>query len=521
MKFVKFIIVQVCFCILSNSAGAQEQTPFQITRYQKVFPTLVKLSDKVWGQNVPYNDMPVLAYDMETQEEFLINYSTTPPDDYKITAFTVNSKPVYKKIGKLTLNFPAAQCCRLIGNAPVITMGYGKNDPPESILQTMLHEGFHYYQNASLYTFGVEDVPGQFKKILLTEIPRTLDYDKKLVIEAKLLFDMTKDDAKPEISSEQLKQLAAVEILRKKQLPADVSMGEDSELLLEGTAVCTELQGLKTLAEGNIDTRLSTTTLKMLYQQYLQHYGPAILNNQINLTTIADGELVYRYALAFARVLDKTGLAWKRGLFPLLTDTNLTKEKSKSKVMEHLRKHSFSNMLVTAAKISESQAKAMSSELEKDFLSPSEIRTMKQKIRIEENLDNFPFEDGWTYKVEAGQFLYTYFNYPTGKRYSGKKGNAAYLSGLLKLESVDKRLLVENTLTQNIAIPVVSKMFSGDIRFKDIGRDFKEAVIVCENKSNDTCETLSLQINGLKLTAKKVSLVTDETKKETVIKLLD
>lgn len=252
MRIMKFLVFQTCLCILSTAGFAQEQQPFQITRYQKVFPALVRLSDKVWGQNVPYNDMPVLAYDPQTQEEFLINCSTTPPTDYKITVFTVNTKPVYKKTGKLTLKYPGGRCCKPIGGVPVITMGYGQNfnnEPEEAILQTMLHEGFHYYQYSSLYAAGVYDTTEKWGG----EYPRTLDYDKKLVTEAKLLYELTADNSPQKLASDKLEQLASAELLRKAMLSKNTALGEDFQLLTEGTAVYAEMRGIKAIVDGTVD----------------------------------------------------------------------------------------------------------------------------------------------------------------------------------------------------------------------------------------------------------------------------
>ena len=94
-------------------------------------------------------------------------------------------------------------------------------------------------------------------------------------------------------------------------------------------------------------------------------------------------------------------------------------------------------------------------------------------------------------------------------------GKSVYFEGLIKLETPDKRLTIEK-----ISIPVVSMMFTGSIRFKDIGHSLQDAHIKCTGESDGVYEELQLKIDGLELTAKNVKVTHDQKKQETLIQLM-
>lgn len=504
--------------LAAGKAPACAAAPELVERYRNLFPILEKLSGLVWENAVPYGDVPVLAYDPAAREEFLINYPSSAPSGYDPTPFEVNGRTVYRKEGALTVGYAGGQCCRAIGGRPVVVMGYGPEVPAVSVLRTLLHEGFHYYQYSPLFASGADEALDNGKSALFSGIPRNLEYDKLLAAEAKLLYALANEESSPQsIGAEQLSKLAAVDLLRKRMLPPEAVFGEESQLLLEGTAVYVELKGLLALLENGPDLAgagISTGAVKTEYELYRRHYGADMLANQMNLTTLANGELVYRYAAGFARVLEKTGSSWQKGLFPLAAAGASSKEAMKRQVRENVAERGFSAMIAKRAGFSGTMAEGVWEKLRTEMFSPEEIAGMEEKLKIERGMDSFPFGSGWTYKIEAGQAVYPYFDFTRGKMYTGKKGTAAYLAGLAKLETADKRLSVSG-----IGIPVVSNMFHGSVRFKDAGNDPEAAVLVCEDKAGDVCGRLTLALPGLKFVAVNALFSRDSAARETTIKL--
>lgn len=516
-------VIGLAVCVLgillaAGKAPACAAAPKLVERYRNLFPVLEKLGGLVWENGVPYTDVPVLAYDPAAQEEFLINYPAPVPPGYAATPYGVNGRTVYRKEGVLTVGYAGGQCCRAIGGRPVVVMGYGPEVPAVSVLRTLLHEGFHYYQYSPLFSSGADEALDNGKSALFSGIPRDLEYDKLLVAEAKLLYALTGEKNSPQsIGAELLSDLAAVDLLRKKMLPPEAVFGEESQLLLEGTAVYVELKGLLALLESGQElygTGISTETVKTEYESYRRHYGADMLANQINLTTLANGELVYRYAAGFARVLEKTGTSWQKGLFPLVAGGASSKETMERQLRETVAARGFSAKIAERGDFSGDTARGVWEKLRTEMFSPEEIAGMEEKLKIERGMDSFPFGAGWSYKIEAGQAVYPYFDFMRGKMYTGKKGTAAYLSGLAKLETADKRLSVGG-----IGIPVVSNMFHGSVRFKDAGKDPEAAVLVCEDKAGDVCGRLTLALPGLKFVAVNALFSRDSAARETTIKL--
>jgi len=244
----KALILKVsilCFLYLPSAFGQNlesknipiSQMPLLVLAYQEVFNIGNQLSDKLWPEKIPYEKVPVLAYDPAKKEEYLINFPKAFPKNYELTPFQVNGKSVYKKIGALSFPYPGGQACKVIDGFPVVSMGYGCDTPLEQIVQTFLHEGFHFYQFHSLYLAGLEkemDFP--------YESPRDEEFDADLVVEGKLLFELTNGTETKEINADLTKKFVAVEVMRKKKLSTEFKRRENFSFLTEGTATYVELK---------------------------------------------------------------------------------------------------------------------------------------------------------------------------------------------------------------------------------------------------------------------------------------
>lgn len=497
----------------------EREAPLLVDRYRELFPVLASLEGKVWGDPVPYSRMPVLAYDPAKGEEYLLNYSSAPPAGYGATEFTVNGLPAFRKEGELTLNYGGGQCCRLIGGRPVVTMGYGPGAPAVSVLRLLLHEGFHYFQLSPLYSSGAAAMLDRAKADLFRGIPRNEDYDKLLTAEGRLLYSLAAEGGPGPAGARDLRRLAALDILRRRMLPPEAAFGEDSQLLLEGTAICAELRGLSALLKDGegaaLPPSISTASVSAELQLYLRHYGPEMLRNQRNLTTIANGELVYRYAAAFARVLEKGGKkGWNKGLFPLVEKTAATRGQGEAAAKKRLSSRSFSALLAERAGLSGKAPARLWKELEPELLSAEDIAALREKLDIEKNITGYPYGGGWTYRIEAGRVVYPYFDYLGGKMYAGENGSVAYLSGLQKLMTLDGRLIVEG-----ISSPVVLHMFTGRMRFRGPEGETPGDRLKCENRAGDICGRLELALPGLKLIALNASASEDAPARKTTIRL--
>jgi len=533
---VIFFIMSCClnYCLLTGSPVfsaeiEKQQVPLQILRYQEVYNIGKQLSDKLWGEHIPYEDVPVLAYDLAKQEEFLINHPDPNPENYEPTDFIVNEKRVYEKRGELTMKYPGGQCGQMMDGYLVVTMGYGEEIPLESLVQTFIHEGFHHWQYSSLYQLGLHELIDSVPRAGWQESPRTAAYDEDLIVEGKLFFELTNDDH--EIDYGKLDELVSTEIVRKRKLSTDVDRSENFLFLTEGTAVYVELTALNILMEEGVDnsmippgadpnyTYFAGDQFARQYQANLQHYGPTMLRNKINLPSTAMGEVAYRYALALVRVLEKTSAAndrnWSQGLFPFV-ESEIPEDQADEAFYNHLDANNLSARLVDLADIPEERNTSIYDQAKSRLLSPEDIDSIQKKIHIEENIDSYPPEDGWTYRGEAGQFLLTYFDWLRVRTYcDNTMGKSVYFEGLIKLETPDKRLTIEK-----ISIPVVSMMFTGSIRFKDIGHSLQDAHIKCTGESDGVYEELQLKIDGLELTAKNVKVTHDQKKQETLIQLM-
>lgn len=501
------------------AAAAEKEVPHLVGVYQGLFPALISLENKVWGERVPYSQMPVLAYDTAKGEEYLLNYSSVPPAGYAVTEFRVNGLPVFEKQGGTTMNYGGGQCCRLIGTRPVVTMGYGPGTPAVSLLRVLLHEGFHYFQFSSLYPSGANGLLDKAKVDLFRGIPRTEDYDKLLTAEGRLLYSLASNDTAGEITKAQLRRLAAVDILRRRLMSAETAFGEDSQFLLEGTAVYAELRGLSALLRGEpgaaLPSSISTSAVSAELQLYQRHYGPEMLKNQLNLTTLANGELIYRYAMAFARAIEKSGkLDWHSGLFPLVPDSSAPRNEAEAEAGRRLSTGSFSSLLARISGLGENRAATLWKKLEPELLSAGDIAALREKLDIEGNITSYPYGEGWTYRIEAGRPVYPYFDYLGGRMYVGGNGSVAYLSGLQKLVTLDGRLAVDN-----ISSPLVLHMFSGRMRFRGQAGEDPAARLKCEEREGDVCGRVKLDLAGLTLTALKASVFEDAAARKTTIRL--
>lgn len=506
--------------VIAQPVFPGEKTPPPLVdRYRELFPVLTSLEGKVWGEPVPYSRMPVLAYDPAKGEEYLLNYSSAPPAGYGVTEFTVNGLPAFRKEGEMTLNYGGGQCCRLIGGRPVVTMGYGSGAPAVSLLRLLLHEGFHYFQFSSLYPSGAAAMLDRAKGDFFRGIPRNEEYDKLLTAEGRLLYSLVADGSPGTIDARGLRRLAALDTLRRRMLSREAAFGEDSQLLLEGTAIYAELRGLSALltedSAAALPPSISTSSISAEQQLYMRHYGPEMLRNQRNLTTIANGELLYRYAAAFARVLEKSGKKdWHKGLFPLIGKSAMAREEGEGAAKKVLSSRSFSALLSERAGVSDQAARWLWKELEPELLSAEDLAALREKLDIEKHIIDYPYGDGWTYRIEAGRVVYPYFDYLTGRMYVGENGSAAYLSGLQKLVTLDGRLVVEG-----ISSPVVLHMFTGRMRFRGPEGETPGDRLKCESREGDICGRLELALPGLKLTALKAAVSEDPEAHKTTIRL--
>ncbi|MBI5743636.1 MAG: hypothetical protein HY952_03725 [Elusimicrobia bacterium] len=236
------------------------------------------------------------------------------------------------------------------------------------------------------------------------------------------------------LEEKDLGPLAAVDVLRRELMSAEAVFGEDSQFLLEGTAIYAGLQGLSALARAGAAVKLplsiSSSAVSAELQLYRRHYGPEMLNSQLNLTTLANGELIYRYATAFARALEKSGNRdWHKGLFPLVRDPSVPRDKAEKEARKRLSSGAFSSLLSRRAGLAPGSAAAYWEKLAPGILSAGDIAALRAKLEIESNI-TYPFGEGWTYRVEAGGVVYPYFDYLGGRMYIGGNGSAAYLSGL-------------------------------------------------------------------------------------------
>ena len=536
--FIPFILF--LFLALQGGAANDEKSisnikdmPLQVLRYKEVFNIANKLSDRLWGEHIPYEEVPVIAYDLGKKEEYLINHTNPDLKEYKPTDFFINSKRVYKKIGDLTFKFPGGLACHMINGFPTVSMGYGEDTPLESIVQTFIHEGFHYFQFSSLYKQGIGDASSSIRSEGFMAFPRTANYDMDLVIEGKLLFDFTNDKSPETIEPDKLKELVATEIKRKEKLNMKACRTEDFEFLTEGTAAYVELKAIGILLNEGIPATcipkgidphynyFSKDIFQGRYEANLAHFGPTMLKNKIKFPSTAQGEITYRYALALVRVLEKLssekGLAWQKGLFPLITETNLTKEEALEKFYNNLKENNLSKRLIKLTAVPENETNKIYQETQAKYLSKEEIKEIEEKINIEQNIDSYPFEPGWTYKIETKQFVLPYFNFLDGKQYADKTTvKCVYFNGLQKVATSDQRLLIEK-----ISIPVIVNMYRGNVRFKDIGHTSADARIDSIGKSGNCYKELKLKIEGLELTVKNVEIEQHPEEKETLLKFCE
>jgi len=501
------------------AVAAEKEVPPLVGRYQEIFPVLISLEGRVWGERVPYSQMPVLAYDPAKGEEYLLNYPGVPPAGYAVTEFKVNGLPVFGREGGSAINYGGGQCCRLIGTRPVVTMGYGPGTPAVSLLRVLLHEGFHYFQFSSLYPSGANGLLDKAKADLFGGIPRTEAYDRLLTAEGRLLYSLVSDDTAGELTKAELRRLAAVDILRRRLMSAKTVFGEDSQYLLEGTAVYAELRGLSALVREEpgvaLPSSISTSAVSAELQLYQRHYGPEMLKNQLNLTTLANGELIYRYAAAFARAIEKSGKRdWHSGLFPLVLDPSVSRVEAEAEAGRRLSTGGFSPLLARISGLEEKRAAALWKKLEPELLSAGDIAALREKLDIESKITSYPYGEGWTYRIEAGRVVYPYFDYLGGRMYVGGNGSVAYLSGLQKLVTPDGRLVVDN-----ISAPLVLHMFSGRLRFKGQAGEDPADRLKCEEREGDVCGRVKLDLAGLKLTALKAAVSEDAAARKTTIRL--
>jgi hypothetical protein len=519
LKVCNAVIMAVLFLTAQPVFAGEKETPLLVGRYRELFPVLASLEGKVWGEPVPYSRMPVLAYDPAKGEEYLLNYSSAPPAGYAATEFTANGLPAFRKEGEMTLNYGGGQCCRLIGGRPVVTMGYGSGAPAVSLLRLLLHEGFHYFQFSSLYPSGAAAMLDRAKADLFRGIPRNEEYDKLLTAEGRLLYSLVAEGSPGTVDARDLRRLAALDALRRRMLSPEAAFGEDSQLLLEGTAIYAELRGLSALltkeSPAVLPPSISTSAVSAELQLYLRHYGPEMLRNQRNLTTIANGELLYRYAAAFARVLEKSGKKdWDKGLFPLVAGATLARDQAEREAKENLSARAFSSLLAERAGLSGKSAERLWKELEPELLSAEDVSALREKLDIEKHIIDYPYGEGWTYRIEAGRVVYPYFDYLTGRMYIGENGSVAYLSGLQKLMTPEGRLIVEG-----ISSPVVLHMFTGRMRFRGPAGETPGDRLKCEGREGDICGRLELALPGIKLTALKAAVSEDPAARKTTIRL--
>jgi len=270
---------------------------------------------------------------------------------------------------------------------------------------------------------------------------------------------------------------------------------------------------------GLIYSYFSKEYLLPLYQANLQHFGPMMLKNKINYPSTTLGEITYRYALALVRVLEEysqiNSQNWAKDLFPLIFETS-SKDKVKEEFFKKIDSDDLTHRLLALIKLSEDEIATIYRDTLNEYLSNDERQIIKKKIESESDLDKFPFEEGWTYKIEAGKFISTYFDWINGVSYADKKTmqKMAYLKGLAKLETADKQMIIEN-----ISIPIVVMIFNGKIRFKDIGNTLENGNFMFGDKEGDVYKTLTLEIKGLTFKAKNVSVQNNKREKETIITL--
>ncbi|MBI5629833.1 MAG: hypothetical protein HY921_02985 [Elusimicrobia bacterium] len=486
------------------ASGNEPDIPYQVSGFQKIFSLLPIFADKVWHEHIPYENVPVLVYDPASRDAYLINHPR--PGNFQPTSYTVNGKPIYKGQVDPKESLPGARCCSMIAGIPTVTFAFSQEQSLLDGIQAFIHEGFHYYQMSGPYRSGHHDEIEKMKRTFLLGIPRTVEYDKDLAAESKMLFDLTNDTAAARTNPSGIQELAAVETMRKAKLKPEISAGEDWEFLIEGSAVFVELRGLELLLEeaqrqsgqSHFDFPLSTATLIEDIERYRRHYGPAMLRNQIHLSGMAGGEMTYRYGLAMIRVLEVFGKKdWSDRLFPFPDNG--------ADFKNHLRARSLFRKILETAQLSKAQTRRMYGAVRKRLVSKADEDFITEKLQIEKRLDDYPFCQGWTYEVEAGGWVNTYFDFLTGTMLSGASPfPAAYLQGLFKLETQDKRLVVEK-----ISIPIVSNMVTGTMRFKDCGRAFEDAAVECAARKGDACGALTLKIAGLTLKAHDAAIIHD------------
>ncbi len=532
-KIMFYIFISLFIIIFQNYAFASEPDTVsaQIIRYREVFNISSQLSDKLWNHKIPFENVPVLAYDLKTKEEYLINYPQSPPEKYKTTPYKINNLPVYFTSGDLTFNSYGGRACSMIGKLPVVTMGYGLETPLENLIQTFIHEGFHHYQFSSLYDSGIGGVTSDIRKHT-PEGPRTMEYDIDLIVEARLLHELTCETSGSKPDVELLKCLAATEKKRKEKLTPDFNRLENYLFLTEGSAVYVELKALKLLLDDKSITSVVSEgtchnysyfkeqSFRQAYESNLKHFGTTMLKNKINLPSTANGEITYRYALAFVRLLEKLGAndkkSWSENIFPLVDSTD-SPELSLQRFKTHIDSSNLSTRLLKIVNLADKDVEKYYQLAVNKYISTDEIKLISDKITLESNMDKYPDYDGWRYHIQTGRFTMTYFDWLTGSCCCDKfMQNYIFFSGLYKLEAPDKSLVIEK-----ITIPVVSNMFKGEISFKDKKHSLKDAQIKYTNLRNEgNCDEIYLKIDGLELCAKNALVIHNEKNKETTIRLM-
>lgn len=512
LYFVFLTLPSLC---LANEPAVQPNLPIELLRIEEAYHIGNQLSESLWVNKIPYSTVPALVYSVEKNTEYLVNHPNPDLTKYELTEYFVNSRPVYKKIGSLTFQFNALLCCQYINGVATILMGK-EVDKTEYLITTFLHEGFHYFQSESLYKTKtpISKLQAAIAGGIAEYPKKNFDNESNLIIEGRLLNSILTTNAASDERA--IRHLISVEDNRKKAMTEKATLFEDWALLMEGTAYYVESQAAKRLVSNPyhsiIDKNIDPKYSHFQGINLSDLYGLKLLTNKPQTPSGILGTVAYVYGKAFSLVLDKYKSDWQTGLF-LPSDSFIQNPESAiNGYMANVKANNLSSRLLATLQLNESESKALYDESRNRYLSTDDVTRIKEKLRIEGNIDAYPFEDGWTYKIQTQQFgLFPTFANPHNIESYSDNQATVFFGGYDSIETSDQLLHIDRP-----TIPVIIYLTSL-IRFKDVGHSLEDANIQCTNPLNGRCEHLNLTIQGLSLRASNAFIRHDIAKRETVI----
>jgi len=421
---------------------------------------------------------------------------------------------------QVTVPQPMAVCCQRISGQPTIILAWNLLKQTENLITIFIHEGFHYFQFSAFFDSGA-DLMGL--QLLLAKgsnsYPRgDLENEFDLFVEGKLLFQDI-------WSAQDARDLVATETIRRARLDNQSRLYEDYALLMEGTAFAVETHAFQklrtnrypTLIPEGVDPQYSHFQRKSLGQLY-DSEKPLI--NRENVPSGVGGTAAYLYGRSIARLLDalKTSnpsLDWQKGLFPKQFGAGLDPKTIPSRFLEYISVNNLSQRLRHAVPISPDAARETHKNTRQRLLTEDAASRLTEKKHIEDNLSTYPFENGWSYIIETGEFIYPRLDNPMELESFANGLTEVFFKGYASIETARKNLTIEPA-----TIPVVIDLLTGTIRFKDLSLSQESPRLICEDVSTEVCTNLTLELPGLRLRAKSAIVDVSSERRETKVRLI-